>query len=1064
MSRKETSNTFSEGMVKDLNPINTPNTVLTDCLNGTLITYDGNEYSLQNEKGNYPLKNCKLKPNYIPVGVREYGDILYIVSYNPLDEHVEIGSYPSPETIHDADDMGKLSQTVNSVIGSLSGNVNYSEIVELNQPLYIFYGASEYGPDEYKLNPGDLYKISKSDDLIFSKYEELKYFVFDENRRSYDITENINNDKQNKQPTQGFYHVSWDIPGWIAVQPKFAEITDFSINIKRIVVPSYGNSDIKLNLNFQLTTDDILYTKNATNAAGDLKVKFTITAVKKDGTTTTVGPNYTALSEIIDLKNGSLVFHSNDWGNELHLSASEYATLTIEAVPYIEANNSVNVFYDNFAKTLTFNLGQKGSVDDFDIGKGRFWYNTDSKNLEFNLIFDTKGLANSSVMEEDVFLFYSLYKLDNNPVSYIENNVVKYYENMPCKDWNIIGETTISLKMKEFTSANWNSSNYYFYPEEFYIVKFNFYDTGELSQDQQPLNETPIYKFITASELMNNQTAACYDEVAFDEWAGKYLSSIKNKKIKLSADPNPTITVNSPTINNEGKQLFSILNSSIPQEGDTSKKYSTVIDDSVFLGEDPIKKDFTIECVASSEIPITYGSDIELLSGPMWMGLLEDSYIIFDNDGDSPKGFNEFTGKLEQPTYSDKTITGTGKKELTYTLNTWWPGVKVWGYDIQPLRSNTDGNNLIFATGAYVAEEAYSNTQTSLSLRITTGVPGSNDYTMKQVYTNNTQNIRTDAIELLDNVNFGNYDVLFVKMGIGTPNDGSSVNGSAIRLEGLSSGTVIENDATAIAKYKTFALIKLSPTYSYNGGRRDNVTNSRQWTPVAAIQIPGNNDDDILTNFYTWCARFKKLICFPDSVKSGAFYTADLSNEKVSGSLKVSMGGTLFFADPIYDENYNLLSSSSRDALAGTIPFIENTNNLILIKDADILSFGNVSLDTKEEVIKAELDFSEKDSEISVLESIINQFNTYSKNQADSWGADFVFQDPEIDQYTEKYIVENPNQYSAIFLELLNKQTFEGSDPLYYEVEHTISSNRIIKVRKYIAQTSTNQNYNNHIN
>ena len=109
MSRQETNNTFSEGLIKDLNPINTPNTALTDCVNGTIITYDGNEYSLQNDKGNYGLEHCKLEPNYIPVGVKEYGDILYIVSYNPLNEHVQIGSYPSPESITDSSDFDGLS-------------------------------------------------------------------------------------------------------------------------------------------------------------------------------------------------------------------------------------------------------------------------------------------------------------------------------------------------------------------------------------------------------------------------------------------------------------------------------------------------------------------------------------------------------------------------------------------------------------------------------------------------------------------------------------------------------------------------------------------------------------------------------------------------------------------------------------------------------------------------------------------------------------------------------------------------------------------------------------------
>ena len=127
--RKESSNQFTEGLVCDLNPINTPNTVLTDALNATIITYDGNEYSLQNDRGNYPLENCKLKPNYIPVGLKEYGDILYIVSYNPLDNSVEIGTYPSPVEVV-GNDNKRPELEIESVIGKITKITDYSKLVE----------------------------------------------------------------------------------------------------------------------------------------------------------------------------------------------------------------------------------------------------------------------------------------------------------------------------------------------------------------------------------------------------------------------------------------------------------------------------------------------------------------------------------------------------------------------------------------------------------------------------------------------------------------------------------------------------------------------------------------------------------------------------------------------------------------------------------------------------------------------------------------------------------------------------------------------------------------------
>ena len=50
--RKEAINTFGEGLIMDLHPLTTPSNVLTNCLNGTIITYNGNEFVLQNDMGN----------------------------------------------------------------------------------------------------------------------------------------------------------------------------------------------------------------------------------------------------------------------------------------------------------------------------------------------------------------------------------------------------------------------------------------------------------------------------------------------------------------------------------------------------------------------------------------------------------------------------------------------------------------------------------------------------------------------------------------------------------------------------------------------------------------------------------------------------------------------------------------------------------------------------------------------------------------------------------------------------------------------------------------------------
>ena len=94
--KKAATNEFSKGLNLDLNPISQPSNSLSYCLNGTLITYDGNEFNLQNDMGNYSLKGCELKQGFVPIGIASYGDIIYIASVNPDTNCCELGSYPSP--------------------------------------------------------------------------------------------------------------------------------------------------------------------------------------------------------------------------------------------------------------------------------------------------------------------------------------------------------------------------------------------------------------------------------------------------------------------------------------------------------------------------------------------------------------------------------------------------------------------------------------------------------------------------------------------------------------------------------------------------------------------------------------------------------------------------------------------------------------------------------------------------------------------------------------------------------------------------------------------------------
>lgn len=97
--KKETINTFDGGMIRDLHPLTTPNNVLTDALNATLITYNGNENILQNDIGNVKIKDALLQSGYVPVGMKEHGGIIYVAAYNPETKKGQIGSFPSPQQL-----------------------------------------------------------------------------------------------------------------------------------------------------------------------------------------------------------------------------------------------------------------------------------------------------------------------------------------------------------------------------------------------------------------------------------------------------------------------------------------------------------------------------------------------------------------------------------------------------------------------------------------------------------------------------------------------------------------------------------------------------------------------------------------------------------------------------------------------------------------------------------------------------------------------------------------------------------------------------------------------------
>lgn len=133
--KKEVTNEFKDGLNLDLNPIVTPNTVLTDNLNGTFITYNGNEFCLQNDRGN--IFKTELTSGFVPIGIKEHNGVLYIVSVNEF--VTEIGTFPGIEDW-------------NIKEGVLDSNYHPLHNLSIESEVYVIYSAW----DNDELNEEDI--------------------------------------------------------------------------------------------------------------------------------------------------------------------------------------------------------------------------------------------------------------------------------------------------------------------------------------------------------------------------------------------------------------------------------------------------------------------------------------------------------------------------------------------------------------------------------------------------------------------------------------------------------------------------------------------------------------------------------------------------------------------------------------------------------------------------------------------------------------------------------------------------------------------------------------------
>lgn len=122
-------NQFSKGLQLDTNPMVQGNDSLSDALNATFITMNGNEVILQNDMGNRRVDNAYLPSGYEPIGMKEYGGVIYVAAYNPITNRSQIGSFPSPER-RIGEEVEDLGTTFSLTVNGGDGIYRFTSITE----------------------------------------------------------------------------------------------------------------------------------------------------------------------------------------------------------------------------------------------------------------------------------------------------------------------------------------------------------------------------------------------------------------------------------------------------------------------------------------------------------------------------------------------------------------------------------------------------------------------------------------------------------------------------------------------------------------------------------------------------------------------------------------------------------------------------------------------------------------------------------------------------------------------------------------------------------------------
>ena len=624
--RQTQTNTFSDGMNMDLHPLTTPSTILTDCVNGTMITYNDNEFVLQNARGNSEIEHSELTEGYIPLAMEEHGGIIYIVSRNS-EGNVKIGTFPSPGNTISID----KDSTMDSIINEINAKVVKNEDIymsKINTNLMYYFNNDEYSvcaPDRYK------YKSPKLHDFL-----KLSHYLIDKNgTKEYIELVETQNDEYTTFPNK--------YEALLAYQLNPVEINDFKI-IDTTIVNSFGKSlsyylqinsdDNKLNKLLQdsskyklaIYVDYNLKDKNSNNIKlvdfiaalhniENLSFNHTNNHFKFYITNT---ENY---NDNILYKTSNLRFNDNISSNTIFSNDSEVKLLKNTLCPefrLFDGYNSNNIYWNKSEGVLKF---YNKEIESFEITftpvLEQYENNNVVKILYFDKYIDTKTYAIKELVKDPEWFTEFYYHFDGKfSNEYIDNtevtlvfNIDSYFNNEPYDIEKILNSFDCSFSIWKITNmvlpqSNGEVKNIKYddnrgiiinavfnnlEPYNIYIVKFDFND---IKNDEK----SEAYFSLIIHEYFNDLNPTLYprfDKIPFNQWFN-VDEEIKINENNIDSLDEILTANNSPYESNNLKLKFNT---------DISSEVNTYLNNKVDILDFDKYGDSDVQLIMDSECP-----------------------------------------------------------------------------------------------------------------------------------------------------------------------------------------------------------------------------------------------------------------------------------------------------------------------------------------------------------------------------------------------------------------------------------------------------------------------------